>query len=62
MPANRRPKLPKVIRDKLQFAFRQFVFLGLTWIICWSFYTNMKELRTFGDVTKAYGFNPGRRL
>ena len=60
--ANRRAKLPKTIRRRIQHWVRNFVYAVLTWITFWSCYVTVTEFHKFGDVMKIYGFNPGRRL
>jgi hypothetical protein len=58
--ANRRAKLPKPIRQAIQRVVRYFTFVALSGLTMWNVYYAFSEFEKFGDVTKCYGFNPGR--
>jgi hypothetical protein len=54
-----RARLPKVMRRKLQYYVRIFVFMALSWITLWYLYIAAHGLSQMGDVMKMYGFVPG---
>jgi len=71
---NRRAKLPTAVRHKIQSVIRKLVFHGLIVLVAWALYDGgffgsilgkfssalFGRSRDMLDVTRAYGFGPGR--
>jgi len=60
--SNRRAKLPLYIRRVIQRIIQNLSFLAISWITLFNMYTVYTHYRNFGDITRFYGFNPGRLL
>jgi hypothetical protein len=57
--SNRRARLPKAIRRKLQRVVRNFVFFGIAYMTLYHAYVTITEFRKVGDRMKMFGFVPG---
>ena len=57
--SNRRARLPKAIRRKLQRVMRNFVFFGIAYMTIYHAYVTLTEYRKVGDRMKMFGFVPG---
>lgn len=57
---NRRPKLPAVIRHRIQAFVRNFAFFAISFVTIWQMYVNVREFNNVhGNAMKMFGFVPG---
>ena len=57
--SNRRARLPKAIRRKIQRVVRNFVFFGIAYMTIYHAYVTVIEYRKCSDRMKMFGFVPG---